>query len=95
MTSRNAPSLSDFADSLELVWLGGGSDSVLAPRYSHTRTPVHILGGDVIIGVNGVLRLDIEVAGTAGGGGVDWNNGLELRVWGVGTGGGRLGGHCV
>jgi len=80
---NNSPSLADGALGLELVQLGGRLDDVLPVGDGDGGTAVDIGGGDVLIGVERVVRLDGHGMGTTSSGGVNGKNRLELGVGGV------------
>ena len=70
---RNIPSLVNLVSSL------GGCDRELATGHDDISTTVRVLGGDVVISVDSVLRLDDDIVGTTRSGWMNWNNGLHLR----------------
>lgn len=91
----NAPSLSDLPSSLKLIWLGGGCDDELAVVHDDVSTAVGELGGDVLVRVRGCLRLNDDRVGMPSSGGVNADEGFELALGGVQTGGvgGGVRGH--
>ena len=63
---RNIPSLANLTSSLELERLCGGCDHELAIGHDDISAAVRVLGGDVVVGVDGVLGLDGDIVGTTG-----------------------------
>ena len=76
---RNIPSLANLASGLELKRLCGGGDRELAINHDDISTAVRVLGGDVVVSVDGVLGLDGDIVGMTSSGWMNWNDGLQLR----------------
>ena len=87
----HVPSLSDFAGGPELEWLHGGSNIELTVRDNHVSTPIEVLCGNVLLGVGGILRVDLYVLWASNSGRVNWKDGFELRVRSVVPGRGSVG----
>ena len=64
---RNIPSLANLVSNLERERFCGGCDHELAIGHNNISTAVRVLGGDVVVGVDGVLRLDGDIVGTTSG----------------------------
>jgi hypothetical protein len=91
----HSPSFADLAGGLELVRLSSGGNGELATRNGDISTTVNVLGNDMLVRIDSVLRLNGEVMGTASGSGMDWKDGVELRVRGESTRRRGLGSHSI
>lgn len=80
---ENIPSLGDSLLGLELVRLEGWGDGELAVGDDDVGPAIYIAGSDVVLRVEGVLRLHDESVRAPGGGGVDGEEGLELGLRGI------------
>ena len=79
----HVPSLPDLAGGLELEWLDGGSDIELTIGNDDVSTTIKVLGGDVLVGIGSIFRVDLDVVWATSGGRMDWNDGFKVRVGGV------------
>ena len=60
--------LANLVSNLELERFCGGCDHELAIGHDDISTAVRVLGGDVVVGVDGILRLDGDIVGTTSSG---------------------------
>lgn len=79
----NVPSLGNLPDSLELVGFSCGRDNELAIVEGNVCTAVGEFGGDVLVRVRSVLRLDNNGVRTTCRSRVNGNDGFELGLGSV------------